>query len=124
MEAGKVFKIGVIVIIIGVLLYLVVKVPGCMIDATKEYVVATVTGKDRITDTSGDSIESYYVIFTDVETFKNTDNWLIGKTRSSDVQGRILVGKKYEFEVYGWRSGWLSSYRNIISFHEVNSDQY
>ena len=73
----------------------------------------TVTGKERVT--SGDS--SKYLIFTEGETFENTDFLFVGKFNSSDIYGKIKEGETYTFAVGGLRIPILSSYRNI---HEVD----
>lgn len=81
---------------------------------TIEVVTATVTDKERITTGSGENMESKYLVFTNRETFENTDSLWHGKFNSSDLQGRLKVGETYRFKVYGWRIGFMSSYRNII----------
>lgn len=62
-----------------------------------------------------------YLVFTDHGVFENTDAWYRGKFRSSDLQGQImkLKGKKVKIEKYGWRSGPLSWYENIVGVKEV-----
>jgi hypothetical protein len=83
---------------------------------TKDTVTFTVTDKERITESSTDGgTTSKYLIFTDTETFENTDTMLYGKFNSSDVYGRLKEGKQYTCEVYGWRIGLFSTYRNIVS---------
>jgi hypothetical protein len=83
---------------------------------TTDYVVGTtVTHKERIVERSSDgSTSSKYLIFTDIETFENTDSLWHLKFRSSDLYGRIQVGQTCNFKVYGLRIGYLSTYRNII----------
>jgi hypothetical protein len=82
----------------------------------------TVTGKDRIVETSNSGkrqdISSKYLVFTKnkdgVEVFENTDSLLNGKFNSSDVQAQLEIGKQYRAAVYGWRIPFFSSYRNIV----------
>lgn len=71
---------------------------------------ATVTDKGikRADDTDK------YLIYTDIGTFENTDEWLCGKFNSSDIYGMIKVGDTYEFTVIGFRIPFLSAYQNII----------
>lgn len=83
---------------------------------TQDTVTFTVEDKERITESNGDGgTTSKYLIFTDKETFENTDTMLHGKFNSSDVYGRLKEGKSYTCKVYGWRIGFFSSYRNIVS---------
>lgn len=78
---------------------------------TQDRVTFTVTEKERVSD--GES--SYYLVYTDGETFKNSDILALGKFDSSDVYGRIEIGEKYRATVCGWRVPWLSWHRNIVS---------
>ena len=87
---------------------------------TGETVVVTVKDKERIVETGTDSdgypaVSSKYLIFTDKETFENTDSVLKMKFNSSDVYGALDRGSTYECEVYGWRIPAFSQYRNIVS---------
>jgi len=58
---------------------------------------------------------SKYLVFTENETFENTDDILQGKFNSSDIQGKFKENQTYEVKVWGWRIPILSKYRNIIS---------
>lgn len=78
---------------------------------TADEVVVTVTGKERITN--GDS--SKYLVFTEGETFKNTDSFFYFKFNSSDLYGKLKEGRVYRLKVYGYRVPFLSWYRNIVS---------
>ncbi len=70
--------------------------------------------KERVTVRSGDDPKEKYLVFTENETFENTDSTLFWKFNSSDVQGQLDRGKSYRVLVAGWRISFLSSYRNII----------
>lgn len=70
--------------------------------------------KERIVTGAGPTQESKYLIFTDTETFENTDSWLALKFNSSDVYGAIPVGASCSFTVTGFRVPFLSWYRNIL----------
>ena len=59
--------------------------------------------------------QSKYLIFCQEEVFQNTDEMAYMKFNSSDVYNGIEQGKKYTFQVVGWRYPFLSWYRNIIS---------
>lgn len=84
---------------------------------TDELVTFTVTGKERIVEASGSgessTVSSKYLVFTESETFENTDMRFVGKFNSSDVQGKLIEGGTYTATVYGWRIPWMSLYRNL-----------
>ena len=85
---------------------------------TDEIITITVTDKERITESSGSGkdlqVTSKYLVFTENETFENTDNLIFGKFNSSDIQGKLKIGSTYKVKVAGWRLEYISSYRNII----------
>lgn len=89
----------------------------------KETVRAMVTDKERQVKSDGDGgSSSKYIVFTDKEVFQNSDSMLRGKWRSSDVQGSLHVGCTYDFNVYGFRNGPFSIYRNIVDAKHVKTD--
>jgi hypothetical protein len=94
---------------------LVLWTSSCALVLPKETVCSRVTEKERII--TADS--SKYLIFTEAEVFENTDDFSVLKTNSSDFYARIEKGKTYCFSVVGFRVSFLSWYRNIISFTEV-----
>ena len=63
-----------------------------------------------------------YLIYTDIGTFENTDQWLCGKFNSSDIYGRIEVGATYEFDTIGIRVTFFSWYENIIAVRGVDNE--
>lgn len=85
---------------------------------TREEVTITVTDKERITESHGSgeslTVDSKFLVYTESETFENTDVTLLGKWNSSDVQGHLKIGDTYTVIVYGWRMPFWSSYRNIV----------
>lgn len=70
-----------------------------------------VKDKERVVYNNG----SKYLVWTENEVFKNTDQLLKWKFNSSDLQGKLEKGKAYRCKVYGWRISILSKYRNLIS---------
>lgn len=84
-----------------------------------ETVRGEVTDKERIAVPNGDKGDSKYLVFTNSEVFENTDSLVRGKLRSSDIQGKLRIGCTYDFNVYGFRSGFLSTYRNITEVKHV-----
>jgi len=85
---------------------------------TEEIVTITVMDKERIVESDGESTTSKYLIFTEAETFENTDLLFKGKFNSSDIQGQLQEGETYTVEVIGWRVPFASMYRNIVEIQE------
>jgi hypothetical protein len=82
---------------------------------TSEEITITITDKERITESNGDGgVTSKYLIFSENETFENTDEFWLGKFNASDVQGGLKIDSTYTVRVIGWRIAFLSSYRNIV----------
>jgi hypothetical protein len=79
-----------------------------------ETITAKVEGKERITEKSGDNIESFYLVYTDKGTLKLEDDLLRGNFYSSDVYGKLKQDSTYTFKTSGYRIGFVSSYPNII----------
>jgi len=100
-----------IIALIGVAVYL-----GAYYSSTEDIQI-TVTDKERIVDGSGENLSSKYLVFTETETFENTDALIFGKWNSSDIQGKLKVEDKYKVRVAGWRVPFLSMYRNIIKVY-------
>lgn len=86
---------------------------------TARTVEFTATGRERVVSGSREHVSSKYLVFTEIETFENVDCWRWLKFNSSDVQGRIVAGRKYRARVYGWRIPLVSQYRNIVTAEEV-----
>lgn len=86
---------------------------------TKAEVPVTVTREPmRECKGSGENIDCRYVVYTANEVFENRDSWWVLKFNSSDVQGKLRVNGNYCLMVTGFRVGWLSWYRNIVSVRE------
>jgi hypothetical protein len=75
---------------------------------------AKVEGKERITEKSGDNIESFYLVYTDKGTFSLEDDMFRGNFYSSDVYGKLKQDSIYKFTTSGYRIGFINSYPNII----------
>jgi len=86
---------------------------------TQDYVEFVVIDKERV----GKDSNSAYLIFTESETFENSDIFVLGKFDSSDIYGQIEEGKTYRATVCGYRVGFLSMYRNIVSIKEIESEE-
>ena len=79
-----------------------------------ETFTAKVSDKERITEKSGDDIDSYYLVYTDHGTLKLKDDILRGNWHSSDVYGSLKTDSTYTFQTSGYRIGFISTYPNII----------
>lgn len=90
---------------------------------TADTVTITVTDKERVVKRNGNSVSSKYLVFTETETFENTDCLARFKFNSSDVQGRLKTGETYTVDVYGWRIPFLSAYRNIVRVRQIPNDE-
>jgi hypothetical protein len=99
-----------------VVLALIVIVAVSMVQFnTQETVSVTVTDKERVTTADHDGkVDSKYLIFTETETFENTDSIFAAKFNSSDFYGKMQKGDSCTFVVTGWRVPMMSMYRNII----------
>jgi hypothetical protein len=75
---------------------------------------AKVEGKERITQSVGNEIESFYLVYTDKGTFKLEDDLFRGNFYSSDVYGKLKQDSTYKFKTSGYRIGFMSEYPNII----------
>ncbi len=78
----------------------------------------TVTDKERVTQKSGDSVSSKYLVFGDNENgkslvFQNTDTFWKWKWNSSNIQGELKIGHTYKITVVGFRVPFFSMYENI-----------
>lgn len=97
---------------------------SCAPHCSRGEYVATVTDKERITETSTDSegrtrVSSKYLVFTEldnneVRVFQNTDSLIEWKWDSSNMQARLKKGERFKIETYGWRVPFLSMYENIV----------
>lgn len=81
--------------------------------------IFTVTGKESVR--SGKS--STYLVFTNVTTYEVGDTLLFWRWDSSDVYGRLVVGKTYRATLQGWRIPIFSMYPNILDPVEVAAER-
>lgn len=82
---------------------------------TDEWVQATVQSKERTCFKSNDC---RFMVYTDVENFEVTDQ-AFGRKNSSDVYGRLQVGKTYKLHVIGYRNPTWTKFRNVLEVNEV-----
>lgn len=81
---------------------------------TAETVTITVTGKERIVESNGESTTSKYIVQTETESFENTDDIIYLKFNSTDFDRWLVEDSTYTVTVVGWRLPYLSMYRNIV----------
>lgn len=104
-------------LLIGLLIIVVVGEPFVRRGVTEETVTITVTDKSvkRYND------KDKYLIYTNEGTYEITDTVAYFRFNSSDLYGKIEVGKTYECKVCGWRIPIFSSYKNIITADEADN---
>lgn len=83
---------------------------------TEQRIAITVDGKERIAE---DNDGKWVVYAKSGETFENTDAWFHGKSDSTNLQRKLVVGKTYRCLVNGKRFTVLSWYRNILECEPV-----
>lgn len=105
----------IILLIILVLLLLT----GCSENNSSWEETVECTVQDKWIKRNGE-VEKYLVSCDD-EVYQITDNILYGKFNSSDIYARLKINKKYKLTVTGFRSGFLSAYRNINKFEELEN---
>ena len=110
----------IISMIAGILIVLGLCLINPIVKATNiRTVTATVTDKTVKRKDSDDK----YLVFTDQDTYEITDSLFMGRFDSSDLYGKIEIGKTYEFEIGGKRVHILSWYPNIYQAKEVTPDE-
>ena len=112
------FKVGILALAVLILFCII------YMSFNDHTYVATVTDKERITKTVDGQVDSYYLIFCKDQEgnyyeFKNADNILRLKFKSSTVYNQLEVGQRYRFTVVGLRIGFLSWYENIIKIEKI-----
>jgi hypothetical protein len=105
------FKLAFCAIVIGILVS--VTIPYTTHGTKKVMVTGTVV---KQTEEGG----SKYLVFTDDGVFENTDSLYYFKYNSSDVQGQLMQGGKFEVTYYGYRVPFMSMYPNITSATRTN----
>lgn len=85
---------------------------------TEDTLTFKVEGKERIQ--SGDD-GKWMIYAVGGETYENTDAWFHGKTHSTDLYRDIVVKHTLRCKVNGFRSGLLSSYKNLLECVDVDT---
>lgn len=84
----------------------------------KQMIRTKVIDKERITTSNGESVKSYYLIFTEAGPLKLEDELFYGNFNSSDLYSQIRKDSTYTFHTIGYRIGFMSEYPNIIKFEK------
>ena len=88
--------------------------------ANSDQVRFTVTDKQtKMTCDGKSSCSDKYLVYTDSGTYEITDSLILFRFNSSDVYGRLIVGKTYRADAYGWRVPFLSMYQNLDNVRAV-----
>lgn len=106
---------------IFVIIILIVMIFGELINACHNVHNQTFTITDKQAVASGKS--SKYLVFNDKTTYEVADTWLHWRWDSSDVYGKLKVGKTYTATLQGWRIPFFSMYPNIIDPVEVEAEK-
>lgn len=97
---------------------LLVAHPLVIRQATLEDRTVVVTGAERVITND----DSYYLVYTDQGTFRNSDDLLAWKFNSSDFHGEFLAGGTFEVETAGIRFAPFSWYPNILEMERVDAE--
>jgi hypothetical protein len=83
-------------------------------------VTFTVERRERVTYSFGDSVESYYLVWSQAgEVFQVKDDLSFLTWNSSDRYGQLKEGLTVTAKVAGWRIPFLSWYRNVVEVQSV-----
>ena len=123
MKMRKSYKFITVILVVVVL---IVAIFCSMFTSFNDHTyVATITDKERVTESNDGVVDSYYLIFCKDDAgnyyeLKNEDLFIRGKFNSSSVYNQLEVGETYKFTVVGFRVGFFSWYENIIKFEKVD----
>lgn len=104
-------------LIITILGLLILLLSGCSNNKNSWEEVVECTVQDKWVKRNSD--KEKYLVSCDDEVYQITDNIFYGKLNSSDIYAKLKIGKKYKLTVTGFRSGFLSSYKNINKFEKL-----
>lgn len=115
-----------IVILLVIIILVAIVLTGCTGLEINEISVNNIKENDEIIVITDKWIKrtddrDLYMIGTENEVFKIEDNIFVGKLNSSDIYNNIKIGHTYRITTTGFRSTFLSSYRNINTIEEIIS---
>jgi len=80
----------------------------------------TVDRRERVTKGSGDSVQSYFLVWSlEGEVYCVTDTYSFMKFDSADRYGKLREGSLVTAKVAGWRIPFCSWYRNVIEIEKI-----
>jgi hypothetical protein len=80
----------------------------------------TVDRRERVTKGSGDSEQSYFLVWSlEGEVYCVTDTYSFMKFDSADRYGKLREGSLVTAKIAGWRFPFWSWYRNVIEIEKV-----
>lgn len=111
----------IIGLIVALIVLVILAVPFAISRLTEKTKTFTVTRILDQTYSSGSghhlTVKHRYLVYTDHGTYKDTDTVWFFKFNSSDLLGQLQNGHRYTCDTTGFRFGFTSSYRNLISCH-------
>lgn len=118
-KAESTSLITVVIVALFIVLALVMWAYGLYMDTQHSTVYDKITKAERVTSKDGKSAQ--YVVWGNNETYTITDTIINKRWNSSDLYGKIQVGKTYKMDVVGYRFDVTSHYRNILTAEEVSA---
>jgi hypothetical protein len=86
----------------------------------KIYIIKDKEVKEKVNQySSNNEGKDQYLVYTDLTTLKIEDTYWYLNFSSSDLWGKLKVGKSYRIKTYGIRLGWMSWYPNVVSYQEI-----
>jgi hypothetical protein len=108
----------------GCVLFLIV-VAGC-ISMTYYLMIERLTATIETTyikKTNSDGPDKFFVVVKkengEQEVFQNTDSLTLAKFNSADINARLKPGEKIKLKVVGFRSPFLSIFRNVVEIERL-----
>lgn len=116
-EQGFIGVVVVIVLVLGLLFgpVLIFRHAKLASVHSETFTVQRKGNREMKKNADGSANQYANLIYTNKGVFDNTDSWFPWKTRSSDVYNQLETGKTYTCEIAGWRNGFLSWYKNIVT---------
>lgn len=102
--------------VVGALILVALAIPACNSYSKESTLVATVCGKEAVSNGSGHE----YRVYTTEDTYAVKDHVLNGTSfRASNTYGRIEPHQVYRLTVYGWRIPVVSQFKNLVKAERV-----
>ena len=114
--------IGILFIL--VLAFIFFLIGGIYARGTRRKIVFTVKEKGTLThgyvnEGKGSTWTNFMIYTRDGRALKNVNALWYWKWRSTELQAKFQIGKKYSATIYGWRIGAFGVYPNIVDAKEI-----